>query len=278
MAGLLIVAHGSHRNPDSARPALAHAERLRERGVVDDIGVGFWKEEPHLREALRTIASDEVFVVPLFVSEGYFTEEVIPRELRLSGWSPERWDSDGLTATAVTLTATDTEQTVRYCGPVGTHPAMTDVIVQRATTVTANPSVGPEMGLAIVGHGTKRNKNSAKAIAYHADRVRARERFADVQALFLDEEPAIETLTDRFETPGVVVVPLFIADGYHTREDIPKALGLTEKADARRGEFNRPTVVDGVEIWYAGAVGTEPLTAQVILQRARDGGLPVEEN
>jgi sirohydrochlorin cobaltochelatase len=31
------------------------------------------------------VEADEVYVVPLFISEGYFTEEVIPRELGLDG-------------------------------------------------------------------------------------------------------------------------------------------------------------------------------------------------
>ena len=270
MSDLLVVAHGSHRNPDSARPAYAHARTIRETGVFDTVQTAFWKEEPHLREALRTLPGQTVYVVPLFVSQGYFTEEVIPRELRLDGWTPELWDDDGLTANAVTTTARDTGQTVHYCGPVGTHPAMTDVIIQRAQSVTGDSDVGPDMGLAVVGHGTKRNANSAKAIQYHADRVRTRERFAEVRALFLDEDPAVERLPDLFDTDAVVVVPLFIADGYHTREDIPQDLGIAgEELPARTG---------GIDIWYAGAVGTEPLTARVILARVRDAGGLVPDN
>ena len=269
---LLIAAHGSHRNPESSAPAFAHADRIRAAGVFAEVRETFWKEEPHFREALRTVASDEVYVVPLFVSEGYFTEEVIPRELRLEGWDPARWDSDGLSATAATLTATDTGQTVHYCGPVGTHASMTDVIVQRAKSVTGDPDVGPEFGIAVVGHGTKRNANSAKAIEYHAERIRERNRFAEVRALFMDEQPEIDDVTEYFETEDIVVVPLFVADGYHTEEDIPEDMGLTD--DYRTG-YSVPATVAGHDIWYAGAVGTEPLTARVIAERARDAGAAV---
>lgn len=275
MAGVLVVGHGSHRNPDSARPTLDHADRIRAVGDVDEVGVGFWKEEPHLREALRTLGSDEVYVVPLFVSEGYFTEEVIPRELRLSAWSPDTWDSDGLSASATTLSATDTGQTVHYCGPVGTHTAMSDVIVRRAETVTGDDAVGPGVGLAVVGHGTKRNANSAKAIEYHADRIRERGRFDEVRAFFLDEPPDIERIPAEFTTGDVVVVPLFIADGYHTREDIPADLGIVDDGEVWAVEDN-PATIDGVCIWYAGAVGTEPLTARVIVERVRDAGADVD--
>jgi sirohydrochlorin cobaltochelatase len=266
---LVIAAHGSHLNPGSSAPAFDHADRIRETGVFEEVREVFWKEEPSFREALRTVAPSEVYVVPLFISEGYFTEDVIPRELRLDGWDPSLWDSDGTGATDATLAASDVDKTVHYCGPVGTHDAMSDVIVQRAESVTGDPEVGEGVGLAVVGHGTKRNENSAKAIEYHADRIRERGRFDEVWALFMDEDPEIDDVTDHFESEDIVVVPLFIADGYHTEEDIPEDMGLTDDADSG---WETPARVDDHDIWYSGAVGTEPLLADVVLERALDAG------
>ncbi|USZ72843.1 CbiX/SirB N-terminal domain-containing protein [Natronosalvus halobius] len=272
MQALVIVAHGSHLNPDSAQPTYDHADTIRKTGAFDEVREGFWKEEPHFREVIRTVESDEVFVVPLFISEGYFTEQVIPRELRLEGWDPDLWESDGTDATEVTLEVGDAEKIVHYCGPVGTHDAMTDVIVKRAETVTDDPEVGPGFGLAVVGHGTERNENSAKAIEHHTERIREMNRFDEVRALYMDEEPEVDDVTDYFESEDVVVVPLFVADGFHTQEDIPEDMGLTD--DYRTG-WDVPGTVDGQRIWYAGAVGTEPLMADVILERAVDAGADV---
>jgi sirohydrochlorin cobaltochelatase len=268
---LLVVAHGSHLNPASSAPAQAHADRVREATGLE-VREAYWKEEPSLRNALRTVVADELYVVPLFVSEGYFTEQVVPRELRLD-FEAGDWDSDGTSAGSVALVPADVDKTVHYCGPVGTHDAMTDAIVRRAETVTGDPDVGPGTALAVVGHGTNRNENSAKAVEYHADRVRERGRFAEVRALFMDESPEVEDATDYFDSEDIVVVPLFVADGYHTQEDIPEDLGLT--ADGRTG-YDVPTRVDGHDVWYAGAVGTEPLVADVILERAADAGADVE--
>ncbi|WP_181686737.1 CbiX/SirB N-terminal domain-containing protein [Halorhabdus salina] len=273
MSALVIAAHGSHLNPESSRPAHEHARRIRATGAFDTVQTAFWKEEPHFREALRTVPSDEVYLVPLFISEGYFTEQVIPREFRLEGWTG--WDSNGTSAVTATLSAEDTGQTVHYCGPVGTHDAMSDVIVRRAESVTGDPDVGDGVGLAVVGHGTERNENSAKAVTYHADRIRARGRFDEVQALFMDEEPEVDDVTDYFTSTDVVVVPLFIADGYHTQEDIPEDMGLTE--DYREG-WETPATVEGHRIWYAGAVGTEPLLAEVVAERAADAGATVGDS
>jgi sirohydrochlorin cobaltochelatase len=272
MQALVIVAHGSHLNPDASTPTYEHADTIRESGVFDEVATAFWKEEPSFREVLRTLESDEVYVVPLFISEGYFTEEVIPRELRLDDWDVEEWDSDGTSATHATLEADDVDKTVHYCGPVGTHDAMTDVIVRRAETVTGDPDVGDGFGLAVVGHGTERNENSAKAIEYHAERVAETGRFDEVKALFMDEDPEIDDVTDFFEVEDIVVVPLFVADGYHTQEDIPEDMGLTD--DYRKG-WDTPAEVDGHRIWYAGAVGTEALMADVVLERAADAGADV---
>ncbi|WP_117591550.1 CbiX/SirB N-terminal domain-containing protein [Haloprofundus halophilus] len=272
MQALVIVAHGSHLNPDSSAPTYDHADTIRDVGAFDEVKTGFWKEEPSLREVLRTVESDEVFVVPMFISEGYFTEQVIPRELRLDGWDVSEWDSDGLSASHATLTAADTNQRVHYCGPVGTHESMTDVLVRRAESVTGDPEVGAGFGLAVVGHGTERNENSAKAIEYHAERIREMDRFDEVQALYMDEEPEVDDVTEYFESDDVVVVPLFIADGFHTQEDIPEDMGLTD--DYRTG-YDVPAEVDGHRIWYAGAVGTESLMADVVLERAAEAGADV---
>jgi sirohydrochlorin cobaltochelatase len=268
---LLIVAHGSHLNPRSSTPAQDHADAIRAAGAVDEVREAYWKEEPSLRNALRTVTADEVYVVPLFISEGYFTEEVLPRELRLD-FDPADWNSDGTSADAVICHPSDVAKTVHYCGPVGTHDAMTDVIVRRAETVTGDPDVGEGVGLAVVGHGTKRNENSAKAVEHHADRVRDRGRFDEVRALFMDEAPEIDDVTDHFESEDVVVVPLFVADGYHTQEDIPADMGIA----AADGTYAVPARLDGHDVWYAGAIGTEPLMADVILERAADAGADVQ--
>ena len=275
MQALVIVAHGSHLNPDASTPTYDHAETITEAGAFDEVKTAFWKEEPSFGEVLRTVESDEVYVVPLFISEGYFTEEVIPRELRLEGWGPEEWDSDGTSATHATLTAADTDKTIHYCGPVGTHDAMSDVIVRRAESVTGDSGVGDGFGLAVVGHGTERNENSAKAVRLHADRIADMDRFDEVEALFMDEAPEIDDVTDFFESEDIVVVPLFVADGYHTQEDIPEDMGLTD--DYRTG-WETPAAVDGHRIWYAGAVGTESLTADVVVERAVDAGASIDDS
>ena len=92
-SALLIVAHGSTVNPDSSAPTLAHAAEIRRRKIFADVECAFWKEEPSLRDALFLFDPEsirEVYVVPNFISEGYFTQTVVPRELELNGRITQR--------------------------------------------------------------------------------------------------------------------------------------------------------------------------------------------
>ena len=91
-AALLIVGHGSTVNPDSGAPSLAHAAAIRKRNLFARVACAFWKEEPALRDWPLLFDDDTppvrtVCVVPNFISEGYFTRTVIPRELDLDARS-----------------------------------------------------------------------------------------------------------------------------------------------------------------------------------------------
>src|SRR6185295_10622535 len=80
-AALVLIGHGSTLNADSSAPTYQHADELRRRKIFTQVQEAFWKEEPYIWQVLRGIFAKRVFIVPLFISEGYFTEEVIPREL-----------------------------------------------------------------------------------------------------------------------------------------------------------------------------------------------------
>src|SRR2546429_666783 len=158
-AALLIAAHGSTVNPDSSAPTLAHAAEIRRRKLFADVGCAFWKEEPSLRDAMFLFDPGfirEVYVVPNFISEGYFTQTVVPRELELDGRITKR--SNG--------------QIWKYCEPVGNHPLMTELLLKRAREVA--PDAAPaETSLLIVAHGTDLNENSAVAAKREAEKIRA---------------------------------------------------------------------------------------------------------
>jgi sirohydrochlorin cobaltochelatase len=257
-AALLIVGHGSTVNPDSDTPTLAHAVDIRQRNIFANVGCAFWKEEPSLRDAIFLFDPEtirEVYVVPNFISEGYFTQTVIPRELELNGRVTRR--SNG--------------QVWKYCEPVGNHPAMTDLLLRRAREIA--PGLDPaETSLLIVAHGTDLNENSAAAAKREAEKIRALGEYAAVLNVYMDEAPHVADWRKLTHTPNVIVVPFFISDGLHSYEDIPALLGIVTHPAASHGEIFRhnPYNIDNRSFFYAPSIGTDAGVAEIIIDQTSD--------
>ncbi|MBA2623532.1 MAG: cobalamin biosynthesis protein CbiX [Chthoniobacterales bacterium] len=273
-SALLIVGHGSTVNPDSSAPNLAHAADIRRRRLFAEVACCFWKEEPSMRDALlffRDSSIREVYVVPNFISEGYFTQTVIPRELELSGRTTER----------------ATGQAWHYCGPVGSHPMMTELLLQRAVEVA--PGVPEkETSLLIVGHGTNLNDNSAVAAKREVEAIRRLDRYAAVLNVYMEEAPLVSDWAKLAQTANVVIVPFFVSDGLHSYEDIPVLLGIdvgpggsaTDRKNAGEVFRQNPYHLCGRNLYYASSLGTDPRFAEIIVEQAeafdRHRTLPME--
>jgi sirohydrochlorin cobaltochelatase len=199
------------------------------------------------------VESETIYVVPVFISEGYFTQTVIPRELELEGPVTRR---NGLK--------------IHYCDPVGSHPRMTEALLRRAREVAPNVPPGTT-SLFIVGHGTDLNDNSARAAKEQAARIRALGEYAEVISSYMEEPPLIADWHKISNQPHVVIVPFFIADGLHSYQDIPVLIGIEAEpglAASQTDVFRRnPYLMHGKKLFYASAIGTEPMIAEVILDQ-----------
>ncbi len=243
MRALVIVGHGSHLNEDSSLPVYEHAQRIREAGEFDEVVECFWKEEPSMRHVLDTVEADEVYVVPAFISVGYFTQQVIPRELGLEGTVTKKGD-----------------KIVRYTGPLGTFEGMPDVILERVGDLMRGKETSGRTALVLLGHGTDLNKNSGGVIYLNAGRIRERGLYDLVEVGFLDQEPEIGAVVEEVAARNVILIPVFIAEGWHTRETIPEDLGLSGEVTERGDKV----------IFYGAPVGTHPSMANLIAARARE--------
>lgn len=237
-ASLVLVGHGSHLDGDSSAPVRAHAATLTADSDFDEVRIGFWKEEPSLSRVLDGCKGDEIVVVPLFISNGYFTEEVIPREMRLTG----------------RISAVD-GKCVRYAEPIGTHPSLADVVIQRAEESGAATADA----LVVLGHGTPRNAKSSENVYRQTEFVSARRPDAEVATVFMDQEPNLRDVFSVVHSKSAVMVPLFVSDGWHVGQTIPEHLnleGMTHRA--------------GRSLRFAGAVGTHPSIVDVVRELAAE--------
>lgn len=269
-AALVVLGHGSTKNADSEKPVLQHAAELARRNIFAVVRPAFWKQEPRVNEVLGSLTQDRVFISPFFVSEGYFSDEVIPTELgfRLPG------------QIALTRMVLRGKQRLYYCRAVGTHESMTQVLLARARQVLLQfpfpraPREG-ETTVFVAGHGTEQNDNSRKIIERQAELLQQLQIFAAVHAVFMEEEPGIPRCYELAQTRNIVVVPFFISDGLHAQEDIPVLLGaperlVRERLAAGRTAWRNPTERQGKLVWYTPSIGSEPHLADVILESVRE--------
>jgi sirohydrochlorin cobaltochelatase len=88
------------------------------------------------------------------------------------------------------------------------------------------------------------------------EELRSLSDFGRVTCGFLDEEPRIGSVLAAIEESTIVVVPFFVAEGWHTRDTIPSELGLSGSV----------TKTGGRTIWYTAPVGTMPEIPGIIVQ------------
>lgn len=236
MKTLVLVGHGSSHEQRMLEPVYDHAEAVRDAAPVDTVRGAFAKGEPALADVVDSVDAGTLVVVPVFMSDGYFASTVIPR----------------------TLDAHRDRLDIRYTPPVGTHEAMAEVVLNRIEAAIDGFAEREEIGVALLGHGSKRHPDSSKSVREHATRLRERDLFAEVRSFFLEEPPHVDAITRECEADRLVVVPLFMAEGHHVREDIPKKLGVLE------GECGP----DGRAVRYTDPVGTHPDVAAIVFDRA----------
>lgn len=250
---LILAGHGSHISPNTAGVVWDYVDALRQRGVADEITATFWKEQPHFAEVLRGIASDTVVIVPLFTASGYFSKEVIPSEMRLTGDVTQR---DG--------------KTIHYTKTLGEHPEIPNIVQQRVNDALRQYKLAKdETSVAVIGHGTKRSTTTRQTTQAQVQLLRQVQIVSDVVDAYLDDEPNIPSIYERLHTKNIIAVPFFLAEGSHTTQDVPEALGI------HYGEV--PAEVDGRDVYYTPSIGTDDVILDLILSLARETGIEFAE-
>lgn len=246
---IVLAGHGSHITPETAGVVWSHVDRLRAMRVADEITAAFWKEAPSFHQVLGTLEADDVTIVPLFTAQGYFTQTVIPTEM--------------------SLTREITQQagrTVRYTRTLSEHPYLGQVVRQRIEDALQLLGVtGQQVAVAVIGHSTRRNLESRKATEVQAEQVRQWGIVAEVQAVYLDDSPAIADIYNLTDAPILIAVPFFLALGSHTTIDVPAALGLAEGQTSGQ--------IKGRMVYYTRPVGVEASLGKVILELVSESGM-----
>lgn len=229
---LFLVGHGSTRAAEDNRALLRHRERLAARALFDSVEVGLLYGEPSAQAIASDLPRDSLYVVPLFMAGGDYPRRAIPA---LFGLADDAASGEGPI----------------FCPPVGLHPRLADLVVERARKVLRRRRLpARETTLLVVGHGSRKSRSSWHATETQAARMRARGPFRTVATAYLEQDPSLESVLRSLDGP-LVVAGLFAAEGAHAGRDIPTPLG---------GYQGGPVV-------YLGAIGADPAIAELVLDQ-----------
>lgn len=234
---LVLAAHGSNREPAVNAAVCAHAEALAGEGLFQEAHAAFHQGQPRFCEVLDRTTARHVMVVPLMTSAGYYSDEVLPRELLKSVRVGAAARTDARSADQTAWAAVGDARVrsvlvfstlrVALTRPVGTHPRVTSVVAERIEAWRIRRGEKAEnVAVVLIGHGTKRNVRSRAATEFLAEELERAGVCGETQVAFLDEEPSIETLRERVGRRPVLAIPFLIGGGPHAREDIPRRMGV----------------------------------------------------
>lgn len=232
---LVLAAHGSRREPGANAGVRRLAEAVRGRRLFDEVAVAFHQGEPGFDAVLDELRADEVTVVPVMTSAGYYSEVVLPAGLERN--------------------RRRAEVRLRQTPPVGTHAGLPALVARRVSELLREYALArSESSLLLVGHGTRRHPTSRDTTLALADVLRRRRVAGEVLAGFMDDDPPAAAALGAAALPAVIVVPFLIGGGAHALEDIP--LALRSGAQGRR-------------VIYDEAVGSLPGIVDLIVDLAR---------
>lgn len=186
---LIIAAHGSSVDPQSAAIVATLTARLRERAdiaarfeVVED---RYLKQQPLLEDVVW--GEHPTVVVPFFMAHGYFVDTVLTRIIA------------GRATISPALGTADFAEIVRDL--VQTH-------------ASAN------VQLLLVAHGTERDARSGETALALAKRC-------DAEVGFIDQRPYLADALAALPDGPVAVLPFFAIPGPHTAVEIPQIVAAS---------------------------------------------------
>ena len=232
---VILVSHGSGLSETAQDAAIDHAAELRRRDRYDHVGLCFLS----LTDKAPMLPPGAVYLVPLFMSGGYFVKTRIPELFGLEQGQRQ-----------------EAQRQVFQCEALGTDPALADVVSVMAGEAARDAGYDrAAVHLLLVAHGSGKSPASREAARMQQRTLMARQEFAVVSGAFRSEPPFLESwLREQPDTGApLVIVGLFSADGPHAAIDVPEILHIWQK------ETGAPRFIR-----YLGAVGPRPEIVDLI--------------
>lgn len=213
--GALVIAHGS-----SKSEWVAMVDETVERVEVEmPVAVGFLElvEGRGIPDAVRSLEDqgvEEMIAVPLFVSSG--SNHIAEIAHLLGVEAPFSVETD--------VSPLEMNARVRFCRPMDDHPYIAQILTERAKSLSTDPQ---NEWLLLVGHGNDTpvlHEEWEKAMKRLAGQVQQATGFAGVSHATFHPDNLRERAEALARDYRLLVVPLFLSEGYFTRKAIPSRL------------------------------------------------------
>lgn len=182
------------------------AHRMRQAHRFADVAVGFMRGQPSIEEAVAHVTSDAIRIYPLFLSDGYYVSEAIPKRLGIN---------DGVDALGHHIVVEE---------PLGRNPHLPGLLASAAAAAAMRRGIPPsEANLLLVAHGSEHAPNSAETARLIMQGVIHAGAFASVDVSFLEEAPFFSAAIHTCARP-TFVLGLFAGGGMHATDDVHEAI------------------------------------------------------
>ncbi|MEP4193961.1 MAG: CbiX/SirB N-terminal domain-containing protein, partial [Sneathiella sp.] len=195
-------------------------------------------------EPVPDLPLGEVYLLPFFMSDGYFVKQKIPDIFGLQNGE-----------------AISEDRQIYQCEAIGADPSLSQIFKNMADEICSTNSYKEEdVAVLIVAHGSTKSSASREAAVLQARQLTEQGSFLSVGTAFLEEEPSVAGWLKINELPDapVIVLGMFAAEGPHAMSDVPEAIALARTND---GSVSK-TQAD--HLLYAGVVGTRPEMIRLI--------------
>lgn len=180
--------------------------RLRQAGCFAEVAAGYLRCEPSIEDVVARIECGRIRIYPMFLSDGYYVREAIPRRLAIV----EGIDARG--------------RKISIDPPLGLHPELPRVLASAAAAAAERRGILPKSAnLLLVAHGSSKTPHSAEVANLIKDSVAKDLAFASVAVAFLEEEPLFSAALVQSARP-LLVLGLLAGGGMHATDDVQAAV------------------------------------------------------
>ena len=253
---LILAAHGSQCGR-AAKALKLMASRLAKQDLFEQVLTTYHQGQPKFSQILEMISGNSAVVVPVFLSEGYYSKQVLPQQLR---------QAQGLASMKIWITPV-----------VGTDFRLQKALLKRVEKIMQRFRWTPERTTVVVlGHGTPRSKSSTLTTQKAADFLSCQGACEIVHSAFIDESPSPRAVLEGSNSNYCMVLPFFFGGGEHV-DELAQLLELkVSQLGDSAGIAGRD--IQGLEYFIDRPIGEDPVMVEIIknLAQSCDLWVPLE--